>query len=320
METAMTAKSDATPVIRPEPLVLSRSFHAPRDLVFKAWSSADHIKRWFSPATYTVPDAVVEFRPGGAFEVCMRSSDGQDFWSRGTFVELAAPDRLVFAGSVLVGGEKKFSVRTTVTFTAQGDSTLLSVRQEYEVFDEAFMASISGAPEGWRTTLDKLGMEIERIKLEGAPQRPAVHGSFTLSKHFDAKPAVVFHALTDPVAKARWFVGGESYTTLERQMDVRPGGRERVSGRWTTGLVTTFDAVYFDVVADTRLIYTYEMRLDDRKISVSLATMELEPEGAGTKLTVTEHGVFLDGYDDSGARRNGTADLLDRLAASLQDV
>jgi uncharacterized protein YndB with AHSA1/START domain len=101
-------------------------------------------------------------------------------------------------------------------------------------------------------------------------------------------------------------------------MDVRPGGRERAKGRWPSGMVTTFDAVYFDVVPNQRLVYTYEMHLDDRKISVSLATIELKPEGAGTRLRVTEQGAFLDGYDDAGSREHGTGLLLDRLGASLK--
>ncbi|MGA7656934.1 MAG: SRPBCC family protein, partial [Methylocella sp.] len=131
-------------------------------------------------------------------------------------------------------------------------------------------------------------------------------------------PAQVFRALTDKAAKARWFSGGEGYEIVEREMDVRPGGRERVKGRWTSGVTTHFEAVYFDVIPNERLVYAYEMHLDDRKISVSLATMELQPEGAGTRLVVTEQGSFLDGYDDAGSRERGTGFLLDRLGASLQ--
>jgi len=95
------------------------------------------------------------------------------------------------------------------------------------------------------------------------------------------------------------------------------GGGERMQVRHATGMVTTFDAVYFDVVADRRLVYAYEMTLDDRKISVSLATMEIEASGTGSRLRVTEQGAFLDGYDDGGKRAQGTGWLLDRLGASL---
>jgi uncharacterized protein YndB with AHSA1/START domain len=81
---------------------------------------------------------------------------------------------------------------------------------------------------------------------------------------------------------------------------------------------STFDAVYYDVVPNERLVYAYEMSLDDRKISVSLATIQLTPAGAGTRLMVTEQGAFLDGYDDAGSRERGTGSLLDQLGASLR--
>ena len=62
--------------VQPAPLRVSRVFPAPRETVFKAWSSADHVKRWFCPNGYSVPEATVEMRVGGRFEVCMRSPEG----------------------------------------------------------------------------------------------------------------------------------------------------------------------------------------------------------------------------------------------------
>jgi uncharacterized protein YndB with AHSA1/START domain len=101
-------------------------------------------------------------------------------------------------------------------------------------------------------------------------------------------------------------------------MDFRVGGRERVKGGFDGGVTTTFDAIYHDVVPRERIVYTYEMHLDERKISVSLATLEIEPVRPGrTKLKVCEQGAFLDGYDDAGKREHGTGDLLDKLGASL---
>jgi uncharacterized protein YndB with AHSA1/START domain len=101
-------------------------------------------------------------------------------------------------------------------------------------------------------------------------------------------------------------------------MDVRPGGREQLKGRWESGVVTNFEAVYHDVVPEERLIYSYAMYLDERKISVSLATLELKTAGAGTRLIMTEQGAFLDGYDDAGSRERGSGFLLDALGQSLK--
>jgi uncharacterized protein YndB with AHSA1/START domain len=147
--------------------------------------------------------------------------------------------------------------------------------------------------------------------------RLAVHGSFTLERVYDAAPARVFKAWADPATKARWFVGPADWRLLERSMDFRVGGRERLSGRKGSGVVSTFDSVYLDIVPDARIIYSYDMRLDGRHISVSLATIALKPEGAGTRLVITEQGVFLDGYDDAGSRERGTRILLEQLGREL---
>jgi len=145
-----------------------------------------------------------------------------------------------------------------------------------------------------------------------------VHATFCIERAYPASPAQVFKALTDPAAKAKWFTGGNGYTLLAREMDVRPGGREHVMGRWETGVVSSFDAIYHDVVQDERVVYSYEMHLDDRKISVSLATFELKTADTGTRLVMTEQGAFLDGYDDAGSRERGSNFLLDALGKSLQ--
>ncbi len=315
METKMARTNEGKTGIKPEPLVISRTFPAPRELVFKAWSSAEHMKRWFSPEGYSVPEAEIDFRPGGVCAICMRSPEGQDFWSRGKYLEISPPERLVFTSGVAVGDELKFTAHTTVTFEAEGAGTRMTVHQVYEVYDESFWFAVEGASEGWRTTLDKLEQEVARI--QASEGRSVVHANFSLERTYQAPPTQVFHTLSDQAAKAHWFEGGEGYTVLERAMDVRPGGRERLKGRWANGMISTFDALYYDVVPNERLVYAYEMHLNERKISVSLATIELAPAATGTRLVITEQGAFLDGYGDGGSRERGTLFLLDRLSASL---
>src|SRR5271154_2767471 len=94
-ETWMTKTVETGLPLEPPPVRISRTLHAPRELVFRAWSSADHVKRWFAPAGFTVPQAKVEMRVGGPFEVLMRAPDGVEHWARGKFVEVTMFDRLV---------------------------------------------------------------------------------------------------------------------------------------------------------------------------------------------------------------------------------
>lgn len=104
-----------------------------------------------------------------------------------------------------------------------------------------------------------------------------------ISRHFTAPRPLVFKAWSSADHVKRWF-SPKTYTVADAEIDCRPGGREYLQGRWTNGLVSTFDAMYHDVVADGRLVYSYEIHLDQRKISVSLATIELFSEGGGTRL------------------------------------
>ena len=149
-------------------------------------------------------------------------------------------------------------------------------------------------------------------------QRTVQHGTFILEREFAFPPARVFAARAVREAKDRWF-GGPSgqWKPLERHMEFRVGGSERARGRWTSGRVSDFQAQYHDVVQDRRIVYSYSMHIDEKKISVSLATIEFESAGKGTKLVLTEQGAFLDGYDDAGSRERGTGGLLDALEKSL---
>jgi uncharacterized protein YndB with AHSA1/START domain len=148
--------------------------------------------------------------------------------------------------------------------------------------------------------------------------RFTTHGTFVIERTYDASPARVFRAWADPSAKARWFVGPADWQLLERAIDFRVGGQERLSGRKGSGIVSTFDGFYHDIVPDQRIIYSYDMRLDQKHISVSLASVELTPAGTGTRLVFTEQAAFLDGYDDAGSREGGTRALLEKLDTELQ--
>jgi uncharacterized protein YndB with AHSA1/START domain len=82
-----------------------------------------------------------------------------------------------------------------------------------------------------------------------------------LERIHETSPARVSKALTDPVVKAqRLGVASEQVEIVERAMDVRPGGRERLKGRWGGHLISTIDATYYDVIENEPLVYCYEMR------------------------------------------------------------
>ncbi len=149
-------------------------------------------------------------------------------------------------------------------------------------------------------------------------ERSVAHATFVIERVYDASPATVFAAWATPEAKGRWFVGPDAWEKSDHELDFRVGGRERVSGGPPGGPAHIYNALYQDIVPDQRIILSYEMHLDERRISLSLATVEFMPEGAGTRMIFTEQDAFLDGYDNAGQREQGTRDLLDKLGAALR--
>ncbi len=148
-------------------------------------------------------------------------------------------------------------------------------------------------------------------------QRSAVHATFVIERSFEAAPARVFNAFADETAKSKWFSGPDEWEKGPREFDFRVGGRETSNGGPKGGPMSSFLCLYQDIVPNERIVYTYDMSLDGRRISVSLATIEFKSKGTGTQFKLTEQGVYLDGYDDAGSREHGTRWLFGKLAESL---
>ena len=151
-------------------------------------------------------------------------------------------------------------------------------------------------------------------------QRSITHSRFTIERTYDASPSRVFAAWASKEEKSRWFHGPDEWTSSVHAFDFRSGGRERVSTSAPGGEVHTFECTYHDIVPNERIVSTYEMYANDVRTSVSLASLEFEPHGTGTKLTWTEHGAFLDGLDSPEEREEGTRGLLANLASDLDSV
>lgn len=213
----------------------------------------------------------------------MRMPDGvSESRIDGVFLEVLENERLVILMKVSdSAGTPLFEAHTTVAFEAALGGTKLTVTQAYLLLDPARAEPMTaGAAQGWGSTLDKLeqaAMALQGGDAQGA--RTAAFDTFHLERTHEVGPARLWAALTEPEAKAKWFGGAPGeWEAIERRMDVRAGGSEVAEGRWRSGVVSRFEATYFDVVEHQRLVYAYQMWLDGRKISASLATMQLIPE------------------------------------------
>jgi uncharacterized protein YndB with AHSA1/START domain len=166
----MTAMSDAAPESVDQEFVVTRTFDAPRDLVFKAHTEADRLKHWWGPKNFTMISCDVDLRPGGVFHYGMKAPNGSEMWGKWVFREIDAPERLVFVSSFSdpEGGvtrnpfkaEWPLEVLSTITFTERDGKTTLSMRgipiNATEMERKNFVESFSGMSQGWKGTLDQL--------------------------------------------------------------------------------------------------------------------------------------------------------------------
>jgi uncharacterized protein YndB with AHSA1/START domain len=150
--------------------------------------------------------------------------------------------------------------------------------------------------------------------------RSLLHSSYSVERTYAPSPPIVFAAWAEPSAKRQWFADTDDWVLEDYALDFRVGGKEHARGRLVGGPLVQYDASYFDVVANERIVYAYEMRIDSALVSVSLGTIEVHPDGSGTRLVYTEQGAFLDGLDDPHAREIGTGGVFDHLEAYLQQA
>lgn len=150
--------------------VITRTFDAPRELVWKAWTDEAHLKNWFGPKGVTIPACKLDLRVGGIFHYCMRMPDGKEMWGKWTFREIVAPQRLVLVNSFsdANGGITRHPLSaswpletlSTTTFTEQGGKTLLTIEwSPYNASAEeraTFDAARPSMTQGWTGTFEQL--------------------------------------------------------------------------------------------------------------------------------------------------------------------
>jgi len=160
-------------------LRITRTFDAPRDLVWKAWTEPERCMRWWGPKGFTAPVWKADFRPGGEYLGCMRSPEGKDYWSKGVFREIVPPERLVMTDSFAdeegntvppsyygMSGDWPLELLITVTLEEEDGKTRLTLRH-------AGLEGISDTDrdnmeQGWSQSFDKLAEALDDWKREQA--------------------------------------------------------------------------------------------------------------------------------------------------------
>jgi uncharacterized protein YndB with AHSA1/START domain len=164
-ETTMQSAPSATD----REVLITRTFDAPRKLVFQAWTDPEHLKRWHAPQGCTIEFAALDLRQGGTFHSCIRTPDGHDCWCKGVYLEVVPPERLVYSialadehGNLVdsADGGKDLDwpqeTTVTVTFAEHGAQTKLTLHQT--VSEE--LAKRTGAYPSWLQMFDRLAEDL----------------------------------------------------------------------------------------------------------------------------------------------------------------
>jgi uncharacterized protein YndB with AHSA1/START domain len=144
-----------------------------------------------------------------------------------------------------------------------------------------------------------------------------VHSTFTIERSYPVAPDQAFRAFADPTLKAKWFAMPQDAEGAAYELDFRVGGGEINRGAPQGDTIYAFESRFHEIVPAERIVFAYDMYIGGQRVSVSLTTVELLPDGDGTKLVFTEHGAFFDGLDDPDGREHGTGKLLEALESVL---
>jgi len=148
-------------------------------------------------------------------------------------------------------------------------------------------------------------------------KRSVDHQTFVIERRLKASPQRVFRAWSSPEAKRRWAACDADTVNAGFSLDFRPHGSEMNRVVSPDGHVHLLQGHYLDIVTDERIIYAYDIHVDDVRVSASLATVLFQPAEIGTRMVFTEQIVFLDGYLDLEERIHGTGELFDLLEREL---
>jgi uncharacterized protein YndB with AHSA1/START domain len=163
-------KRPTTPsrALKPDPkldLVLERVVDVPRDLVWAAWTKPEHLRKWFTPAPWTVSDCEIDLRPGGIFRTVMRSPEGKEFPNIGCYLEVVPNERLVWTDALLPGyrpAENPF-LTAIITLEAQGKGTRYTAMAIHRDAAARQKHEEMGFHQGWGKALDQLVAHVKAM-------------------------------------------------------------------------------------------------------------------------------------------------------------
>jgi uncharacterized protein YndB with AHSA1/START domain len=247
-------------------IIISRVLHAPRELVWQAWTDPKHVTNWWGPRGFTNTTKRHEFRVGGVWEHVMHGPDGANYPNKSTFKEIVPLERITFLhGGGHEEGPGATFVATWTFETVEGNKTRLTGRLVFPTAGARdFVVKEFGAIEGGKQTLERASEYVA-----GMQSKP-----FILSREFAAPRDIVWKAWTERDQFAQWF-GPKGMKMDLVKFDLRPGGMIHYTITTPDGKVMWGKAVYREIVPPTKLIWINSF--SDKDAGITRHPLSTEP-------------------------------------------
>ena len=234
----------------PVEIVICRTFAAPRELLWQAWTDPKHVGRWWGPAGFTTTTHALDFRPGGSWRYTMHGPDGRDYTNRIDYIEIEEPSRLVYQ----LGGDVSdvsVSFRTVVSFEQVSDKqTKVTMRTIFPTAEARdFVINNVGAVEGGKQHLANLEDYLAGLSNGVDDELP-----FSISHVCNAPREKVWQAWTEREHLLKWF-GPQGSKIQHATLDFRVGGvfhycmshpnGMEMWGRWVFRIINRPDRIEF---------------------------------------------------------------------------
>lgn len=265
--------------------IITRTFDAPRELVFSAWTNVDLVRQWWGPQHFTNPVCEIDATEGGALVIHMQAPDGSLHPITGTFEVVDAPQRLVFTTRGLRGedGQPNLEVRTTATFSEAASGTTVTLLFDVLTATDVAADALGGMREGWNQSLDRL----EEHMATTAHTDDVSARTLAITRVLGAPRTLVFDAFTDPEHIGLWW-GPDGFTTTTHAIDMRPGGEWRFVMHGPDGTDYDNHIIYNTIEPIERLTYTHVDAADGTSpVFSSTITFADEADGARTRVTMS---------------------------------
>ncbi len=146
-------------------LTITRTFNAPRELVWKTWTDEKHIEQWWGPKGFTNPVCNWNAKSGGGILIHMKAPDGVIYPMDGVFQEVVNLEKIVFTSAALdKNGKRLFEILNTITFIEEGNKTKLVLYFVVSNVTAEGAPYLAGMEMGWNMSLDKLVDYLVNLK------------------------------------------------------------------------------------------------------------------------------------------------------------